>query len=625
MSDEPGRPEPKPLLIWDGTCGFCRRWVERWSRATGDRVEYATFQEAAGAHPEIPESAFAEAVHLLEPGGRWSRGAEAVFRSQAYAPGGGILLWCYRKVPGFAAVTEHVYRFIARRRPAFAKLTDTIWGQHLIPPGERLTAWIFLRVLGVIYAIAFLSLWVQLAGLIGSQGILPAREFLGALADSSLGPVRFWYAPTLCWLGSSDLVLNGLCGAGVLASVALVVGLVPSAALIVAWVAYLSLATVCREFLWFQWDSLLLETGFLAIFLAPLALRSRPAADPPPERAPLRLLRWLLFRLLLSSAAVKLTSGDPSWKDLTALTVHFETQPLPTWTAWYVHHFPYVVLRAMTGATLVIEGLVPFLFFAPRRIRFAGALLVALLQTIIALTGNYGFFNLLTLALCLLLLDDGVWPEHWRGSLGAAPRWRWPAWFRRPVLVGIFLLSLVPLFGALRAPVLWLGPIGPVYARVTQFRFVNPYGLFAVMTQERPEIIVEGSDDGFVWRPYEFRWKAGDPKRRPGFVEPHMPRVDWQMWFAALGDYRRELWFLSFSDKLLQGSKPVLDLLAKNPFPRSPPRYIRAVVYDYRFTDASTREATGTWWRRELRALYAPVLTREQGRLIAAPPELQRL
>jgi len=622
----------KPLLVYDGTCGFCKRWIARWRRDLGDRVEVAPSQEVASRFPEIPPSAFAEAVHLIEPDGTRSRGAEAVFRALAMAPGHGAWLWAYQTVPGFRAASEAGYRLVAGHRPFFSRVTDWLWGEHVVPPGESVTAWIYVKLLAVVFGIAFVSLGVQIQGLVESQGILPVSTTLRAVAaQTGPGLSRYAQFPTLCWLSSADGFLSGLCAAGVALSAALALGWAPVACLLLLWGLYLSLSTVCPEFLWFQWDGLLLEAAFIAMFLAPWGLRSRPRGDGFPARGAVRTSRWLLFRLLFASAAVKLTSGDPSWRDLTALRYHYETQPLPTWLGWYAHQMPVWFQRVSTGVTFLVEGLVPLLIFAPRRVRFAGAGIIAGHQLLIAATGNYGFFNVLTLALCVLLLDDGIWPRAWverlRGSGHRSDSLRgdgWPSWIRRPVLVSVFLLSLVPLCQAVGAPVSWLGPFPRAYLLAEPFRTVNGYGLFAVMTKERPEIQIEGSRDGIDWKVYEFRYKPGDPSKRPGFVAPHQPRLDWQMWFAALSDYRNEPWLLRFCERLLRNSAPVLRLLRSNPFAEAPPRYIRAVVYRYHFTDSATRRATGAWWRRERLGLYAPVLTLQDGALAVAPAELQR-
>ncbi len=612
----------RPLLIYDGTCGFCREWVARWSRITGDRVDYAPYQEVAPRFPGIPEERFRRAVHLVEPGGRVTSGAEAVFRALAASPGRRFPLWLYDHVPGFAPASEACYALVAGHRDGFGRLTRWIWGRHLVPPGEALTSWIYLRLLAVVYFVAFASLWPQISGLVGREGILPAGEFLQAVG-ARFGAAGYYLAPTLGWIGTGDAFLHALCVAGAGLSVLLAVGVAPIACLVGLWALYLSLTVLGQDFLMFQWDGLLLEAGFLAIFLAPWRRWSRPSREPAPAAGALWLSRWLLFRLMFSSAAVKLTSHDPTWRGLTALQYHFETQPLPPWTAWCVHHLGAWMLRAATAGVFLVEGIVPFFIFAPRRIRFAAGAVMAALQILILVTGNYCFFNLLSLALCVLLLDDGAWPSRWRArftATGSRPG-RWPTWALRPIVVVLFAVSLVPFLGTLELPTGWLGPVNLLYETVSPFRSVNHYGLFAVMTTSRPEIILEGSDDGTHWKPYEFQYKPGDVTRRPGFVAPYQPRLDWQMWFAALSDFRHEPWFLSLCQRLLQGSKPVLALLAKDPFPRAPPRYLRGVVWDYHFTDAATRRATGAWWRREVRGLYCPVLTLEQGNLAAVPSD----
>ena len=628
----------KPLLIYDGECGFCRRWIARWKHSFGDRVEVAPCQDVASRFPDMDPARFREAVHLREPDGTWTRGAEAVLRALAAAPGRGWPLRLYRHVPGFASVSEWVYRLVASNRPVLTGVTAWVWGRRLVPPGERLTAWIYLRLLAAVYLVAFVSLWTQISGLAGVQGILPARAYLEAIA-SRYGGTAYWLAPTFAWISPTDGFLFALCGAGVALSILLALGFVPIACCVGLWALYLSVSIPCQEFLWFQWDSLLLEAGFLAMFLAPWRVRSHPRTDPPPSRAALWLSRWLLFRLTLSSAIVKIASGDPAWRNFRALEFHFETQPIPAWTSYHAHHLPDTVLRAATLETLLIEGLAPFLIFAPRRIRFMGAALIAGLQVSIMATGNYAFFNWLTLALCVLLLDDGVWPRRWRDAAGVrepddsrspaverepeveprgagSRRGAWHPWVVRPVAALLVVLSLVPFLRATNRETKWLGPVEKVYEGVWPFRTVNHYGLFAVMTTRRPEIVIEGSANGVDWLEYEFPYKPGDPRRAPGFVGPHQPRVDWQLWFAALSDIERQAWFLSLCKRLLEGSPPVLSLLDRNPFPRAPPRYLRSIVYEYRYTEPRVRKATGVWWLREPRGFYGPVLALEEGRLV---------
>ncbi|HEX9779880.1 MAG TPA: lipase maturation factor family protein [bacterium] len=476
-----------------------------------------------------------------------------------------------------------------------------------------LTRWLFLRLLGAVYLIAFVSLWTQLDGLIGSRGILPAAQFLDAVRGSRepLEAVRL--VPTLAWLSPGDLTLHLLCGAGTAMALLLLAGIAPAAMLAGLWLSYLSLTAVGQSFLSFQWDILLLEAGFLAVFAAPPAWRSRAGRDAPPAAAVVWLFRWLVFRLMFSSGAVKLLSQDPVWRDLTALTYHYQTQPLPVWVSWHAHHLPDWFQVATCALVFVIELAVPWLVFGPRRARFAAGAVFAGFQALIAATGNYTFFNLLTAILCLWLLDDAAWPAALRRRLGpieeARPRGRWPSWLLGPVAASLALLSWAPvshLIPPLAGRPAWLSGI---HRTLGPLRLANSYGLFAVMTTTRPEIIVEGSSDGEVWLPYEFAYKPGELTERPRFVAPHQPRLDWQMWFAALGSYRNHPWFLRFAQRLLQGSPDVLALLELNPFPEAPPRYIRGVLYEYRFSDPDTKRATGAWWERRRLGLYCPILT----------------
>ncbi len=261
-----------------------------------------------------------------------------------------------------------------------------------------------------------------------------------------------------------------------------------------------------------------------------------------------------------------------------------------------------------------IELIVPWGACAPRPLRRVACGLLVALQVVIAATGNYGFFNLLILGLCLLLWDDEAWwPFRWRGQRAqtpdtAQPR-RWPTWCVAPVALIVFLLSLPHVLGSFRRQLTWPQPIATVLQWTAPWRTVNPYGLFAVMTTSRPEIMLEGSNDGKTWVPYAFAWKPGEIRQRPAFVAPYMPRLDWQMWFAALGTAQRHPWVERLMAQILRENPAVLGLLAYNPFPDAPPRMLRAMVYQYHFTDVTTLRATGAWWRRERQGLYLPVMS----------------
>jgi hypothetical protein len=470
----------------------------------------------------------------------------------------------------------------------------------------------FAAALGLIFFAAFSSFGVQVRGLIGAHGIVPARSFLEAV-QNSLGASAYFRVPTLAWLGSSDGALMAICVAGALLGLVLAAGVCPGACALGCWVLYLSLCSVGEPFLNFQWDALLLETGLLAVLMLPWRWRPDWSLESPRQRMGRWLMWWLLFRLMFESGVVKLTWGDATWRELRALDFHFFTQPLPLWTAWYVHHLPPWILRALTFLMFVIEMLVPFLIVSPRRWRHAAALALIGLQVFILATGNYAFFNWLTIALCLPLLDDGFWPERWRvrpeSSAGSAPLPRPVAWIAAAAIgLSVVAATLPSLIGSFRVSI--PDPFGALLGATRSF---NGYGLFRVMTTERPEIVVEGSRDGQIWKAYEFRWKPNGPRDRPLLVAPHQPRLDWQMWFAALGDVRHNPWFLNFLVRLLEGSPEVLDLLANNPFPDQPPRYVRAVLYDYQFTAWS--DDTAAWWRPEKKGLYCPPIslrTREE-------------
>jgi predicted DCC family thiol-disulfide oxidoreductase YuxK len=610
-------PGETPLLIYDGDCGFCRAWIARWQRSIGDRLEVAPYQQVAERFPDIPRQRFAHAVQLVMPDGERFEAAHAVFQSLALAPGGGAPLALYRHVPLFAPISEALYRVVADHRPAFERLTRLLWGSSLVPPGERLTMWLFMRLLGLVFAVAFLSLAVQITGLIGHSGILPIQDYL-AEVRSQLGPGATWFAPTLCWFWNSDTALRALAWGGFACSLLLAAGVLPPVTLALSCVGYLSLTSAGQDFMWFQWDGLLLETGVLALFLAPWRWHSRPWSDPAPSRAGRLLLRWLLLRLMFSSGIAKWLSGDPTWRSFSALDYHYQTQPLPPWTAWYAHHLPHAFQRFSVGCMFAAELIAPLLLFAPRRPRLLGVAGIAFIQLLMMATGNYGFFNLLSLLLCLAALDDAVWPMRGfvpRARSAEVARSAWsPA--SASTAAALFVLSLAPFAGTLHLGTWIPRPLSSIDRALAPLRMVNSYGLFAVMTTERHEIEIEGSADGSEWKTYAFRYKPGDLARRPAFVIGHMPRLDWQMWFAALDDFRREHWFLAFCRRLLLGAPATRALLAHDPFPGAPPRFLRAVVYDYRFTTVAERARSGAWWSRQPLGLYCPVLTLEGDRMV---------
>ena len=631
-------PPTKPLLIWDGECHFCKLWIERWREITAGKVDYATYQEVADRFPEIPRDEFRRAMAFIEPDGEAFLAAEAVYRSLGYRSSRKWLAWSYDHVPGFAAISETAYKFIARHRGLGSTFTRLLWGKDVRPPTYFWARRWFLRALGLTYLVAFASLWVQVDGLVGSNGVSPLNQFLPAVYER-FGRSAYSLLPTLCWLDSSNGFLHFLCGGGVVLSLLLILGIAPALLLVVLFVFYLSLTIAGQTFLSFQWDILLLETGFLSIFLAPWRLWPRelmwrpgsatPATGSPVSRPGLFLLKFLLFKLTLMSGVVKLTSGDDCWWNLTALDYHYWSQPLPTVFAWWADKSPEWFKHFSVAFCLVVEIIVPFFIWAPRRPRLIAAGLMIFLQIVIAVTGNYCFFNLLTIALCLLLIDDSVAGSLCRGVLlhrvpdtatqrrgynCALPlQDRLCSYAAIAVVIVTLPINAWLIFSAFKPHEEWPRPLIAIYGRLEPFRIVNGYGLFRVMTKERGEIVIEGSADGIDWLPYEFKWKPGDVMRAPGWCAPHQPRLDWQMWFAALGSYRENPWFGRLIVRL-EWSRDVSRLLAKNPFSHEPPRYIRAMFYRYRFTTLRERSETGAWWKREELREYLPTVSLDQVR-----------
>ncbi|MGR9053349.1 MAG: lipase maturation factor family protein [Gammaproteobacteria bacterium] len=476
---------------------------------------------------------------------------------------------------------------------------------------HSLVVWLFFRGLGLIYFAAFASMSVQVEGLIGSDGILPLRETLTEVGR--IFPYRpYLHFPTVFWLNASNQVLTGVCFAGMAASVFLFLNLLKRTALIVCFALYLSIINAAQEFTNFQWDALLAETGFTALFLtggSPLAVF---------------LFRFLIARFMFMGGVVKLAGGDPNWLNLTALDFHYLTQPLPSPVAYYAYYLPQWFNKLCVAGVFVIELIIPFFVFLPGRFRrFAGWCFIAL-QSAIILTGNYNFFNLLTILLCLSLFDDSALKNKMPTSLVSTIARESP----RPgtgahMLAGTWMLLVLLTCAAhfwlynIKQPLPVL--LKPLVQTTSSLNLVNMYGPFAVMTTERKEIIVQGSDDGKHWLTYHFRYKPGKLDKPLTWNIPHQPRLDWQMWFAALSPEAHNPWFAAFMTRLLEGSPHVLSLLADNPFPEHAPKYVKALSYRYSFTTPEQRADTGRIWHREYLGIYRPAYDLEG---IAAIPEV---
>ncbi len=591
-----------PTLVYDGDCAICRYWVNYWQELTGELVVFRAYQEAAADFTSIPPEAFRRAIQIIERDGHVYSGAAATFRVLKYSSGRAAWWWCYSHLPGFASMSEWAYVFFARRRGLLERLTKILWGPALHAERYALVSWVFLRLFGVLYIAAFASLGVQILGLIGHAGILPVGDYLEAVRHAR-GGSAYWLVPSLFWLNHSDSALLAGTIAGAVLGLLVVVDRWTRPALVGLFVLYLSYESAGQDFMSFQWDSLLLEVGFLAIFLT------------GGSKIVVWLYRWLMFRYMFLAGAVKLLSGDSTWRDLTALEYHFWTQPLPTPLAWYAAQLPGWLLKSGTAAALGIELCSVFLIFMPRRLRAAAAFCVLLLQVLILLTGNYNFFNLLTMLMCVFLFDDAALRRFVPYGLQSRARSRAPLAGRAATVIAAALALIVVPVGLNR---IWqtmertnLPGLGALTRVLSPLSIVNPYGLFAVMTTTRPEIVIEGSADGQIWREYVFRYKPGPLTRSAAWNIPHQPRLDWQMWFAALGGIRENPWMVGLVQRLLEGSPSVLALLEVNPFAAAPAKYVRAQLYEYRFTDPRKRALTHEWWVRRQEGLYFPPVSLE--------------
>ncbi|KAF7662071.1 hypothetical protein LDENG_00247040 [Lucifuga dentata] len=537
----------------------------------------------------------------------------------------------------------------------------------------------FLWCMSVIYMTAFVSLYMQIPGLYGNEGLLPARWQLRLDTHTAM--------ELLCLIGA---VLS--------LAVTLVEFLQDSVVFFCLWVLYLSLYQVGQVFLYFQWDNLLLETGFLCILVAPLTIIRGSQGVREHDRITFWLVRWLLFRLMFASGVVKLTSRCPTWWGLTALTYHYETQCIPTPLAWFAHQLPVWWQKLSVVGTFVIEIATPLLFFSPlRRLRLGAFYMQVLLQVLIILSGNYNFFNLLTVALCLSLLDDrhvNFWLRKTdKTSNNDSRLWSWLCYLLELAIWSLMIFGTIICFDlrldtkkpgitsttvftyhqfnqflkTVTVPLIWIGVLSltweiitalfryacvcgflrrfggtvqwtvfsaaaatmftvslvpftyieydsnanlwpgvhQAYELVDRYQLVNSYGLFRRMTGVggRPEVVIEGSNDGVTWTEIEFMFKPGNLSASPPVVTPHQPRLDWQMWFAALGTNAQAPWFTSLLYRLLQGKRDVIELIqtevSQYPFHQQPPAYLRAHRYKYWFTEP---KADGSypqrWWRR---------------------------
>jgi len=479
-----------------------------------------------------------------------------------------------------------------------------------VAPSYWLTRALFFRLLGLVYVVAFLVIVNQWQPLLGSHGLLPAREVLDGLAEAEgRGLSTFLRLPTLFLFDPSDAAFRIGGYVGLALSLCLLCGLANVPLLFALWFLYLSYVHAGRTFYGYGWESLLLETGFLAVFLAP-TLRLGPfARRTPPSPIVIVLLRWLLFRLMFGAGLIKLR-GDPCWRDLTCMFFHYETQPVPNPFSWYFHHLPLWFHRAEVAFNHFVELIAPFFVFGPRRARQAAGAAMVAFQVLLILSGNLSFLNWLTIAVAVSCFDDAflgrllpararAWIEA-RTAGAEESKARARAVYALAVVVG--LLSLDPVVNM-------LSPHQVMNTSFDPFELVNTYGAFGSIGRERFEIVLEGTSDpepeGARWVEYPFRCKPSDPGRRPCWISPYHYRLDWQIWFAAMPGAGTPRWLVQLVAKLLAGDAPARGLLAPGPFEDRPPRWIRGRLYRYQFTHPGERD----WWRRTFVAEYLPPLS----------------
>ncbi|MDQ1471433.1 MAG: hypothetical protein QOJ99_2913 [Bryobacterales bacterium] len=461
-----------------------------------------------------------------------------------------------------------------------------------------LTRLVFQRGLGLVYLVAFLCALNQFRPLLGERGLLPVPSFIRQ--------VPFSKAPSLFYLAPKDWAFSAAAWAGILLSALVITGLADrytswlnALVWFGIWLLYISFVNVGQTFYAFGWESILLEAGFLAIFLG--------ARHVEPPLIVIWLLRWLAFRVMFGAGLIKLR-GDPCWRNLTCLDYHYETQPMPNPLSWYLHTAPEWTHKAGVAFNHFAELLVPFLYFLPQPLATIGGLITIVFQGSIFLSGNLSWLNVLTMVLAVSTVDGrylaAVIPTR-------QPILTVPAVGYRAAVIALALLVVALSIQPVRN---MLSPRQVMNTSYNPFHLVGTYGAFGGITRQRYEVVVQGTDDDVLtpstrWKEYEFKGKPTDPSRMPPQIAPYHLRLDWLMWFAAMSTYYQHPWFVNMMAKLLANDQPLLGLLKTNPFPEHPPKYVRAELYEYHFANPETRRKTGQWWVRTPAGSYFPAVS----------------
>ena len=479
--------------------------------------------------------------------------------------------------------------------PSWSRWLDAFAGDHY-----RLTRRVFQRGLALVYGIAFLVAARQFVPLLGEHGILPVPRFVAAIPFTS--------SPSLFFLAPRDWAFTGAAWLGLALSLAALSGLSEKRGWLLSaltwgslWILYLSFVNVGQVFYGFGWETMLLEAGFLAIFLG--------SERTAPSGIVVVLYRWMLFRTMFGAGLIKMR-GDSCWRDLTCLYYHYETQPMPNPLSWYFHWLPRPFHKLEVLFNHFTELVVPFGYFAPQPIASIAGLVTIFFHLWLMASGNFSFLGLLTMVIAIPTLDDRMIRRVSRiraAPASSPPSTRSHRWAVRALAVLVGVLSIGPALNL-------LSPRQAMNTSYDPLHLVNSYGAFGSITRPRYEVVVLGTDSDTIdartpWREYAFKAKPGDPRRAPPQIAPYHLRLDWLMWFCGFTPWYQEPWFANFAAKLLQNDPRTLSLIAGNPFPEKPPRYVRALLYEYRFTTPEERRKTGAWWARELRNEYFPIVS----------------
>lgn len=487
---------------------------------------------------------------------------------------------------------------------SFWQTTSTYW----------LTRFVILRLLGFVFAIAFFTAAVQLVPLIGANGLIPAQGYLDRINIQLGSPLYGFFAlPSIFWIDCSDLFLQIVPWFGFILSLFVLAGYANSIMIFILWFFYMSIIHVGQDWYGYGWEIQMLETAFLAAFLCPL-WDARPFPKRPPPIAIIYLFRWLIFRIMIGAGLIKM-NGDSCWRDLTALYYHFETQPIPNPLSRYFHFLPHLLLKIGTFLNHVIELVVPWFCFGPRLARTIAGILFLGFQITLILSGNLSFLNWLTIIPGLACFDDTFWKKVLPQKIvSLSEKAQSEAVESKPMLNASWAVLVIVALLSVQPTLNLISPHQIMNTSFDRLHLVNTYGAFGSVGRERLAIIFQGTsdekiDDQTEWKEYSFVGLPSDLKESPRQIAPYQPRLDWQLWFAAMSDANHYPWTLNLTWKLLNNDPEVLGLFSKNPFPDQPPRYIRAILYKYQFAPLGNPE--GHYWNRTPLGVWLPVLSKD--------------